>query len=164
MRKFILSMLAVLIVLLGVFSPAFAQGSDEPYGDDKQIPKCSDMVEFQIPGKASGSACRVPVVSVGISADNTILSLYRRGWTHEWTSESHSDLWEDSIRVRAYLYLKTGTGWQLDGNCDDPTYGHHAACSTGPVLHGEFRQDGYHYFQKSGYVPQSFQTRDEWTN
>lgn len=162
MRKPISIMLLVLIVVLGAFGTVSAQGPDEPDGDEKQIPWCSEIPDAQeMPGTEPGSACRVPVVLVDMSSDSKLMSGYRSGWTNKWTSESDSDFWEDSIRVTAYLYWKVGGDWQFEDSCSDPTSGHHAACRT----YGggdENKQDGYHYFRKSGLGDQSFRTRDLW--
>jgi hypothetical protein len=162
MRKSILITLLVLIVVLGAFGTVSAQGPDEPDGDERQIPRCSDIPDAQeVPGKELDSACRIPVVPVDMPFDSKLLSVYRSGWTNKWTSESDSDLWEDSIRVSAYLYLNGPAGWQFEDSCTDSTSGHHAACRT----YGggdENKQNGYHYFHKSGYEDQSFQTTDHW--
>ncbi len=160
MRKSVLIML-VLIVVLGAFGTVSAQGPDEPGRDEKRVPLCSDILDAQgMLGKEAGSSCRVPVAPVGMSFNSKLL-VYRSGWTDRWTSESDSDLWEDSIRVSAYLYWYVSSSWQFEDSCTDSTSGHHAACRT----YGggdENRQNGYHYFQKSGYVDQSFQTVDYW--
>lgn len=161
MRKSISITLLMLIVVLGTFETVLAQGPDEPNIDGKQVPWCSDIPGAQMLDMKTNSACRVPILAIGPSSDSKLTSLYRRGWTNKWTSESDSDLWEDSIRVSAYLYLNGPAGWQFEDSCNDPTSGHHAACRT----YGggdENKQNGYHYFQTGGYVDQSFRTTDHW--
>ena len=168
MRKvkfFSVFVLLVLFAAMGAPRVTLAQGPD----DDEQVPMCLDMPDAQIPGKEPGSACRVPIMPAinpaDASAELKPLSLYRSGWTHRWTSESDSDLVEDLIKVEGYLYFKSK--WEDDWlfeppACEDPNeYSYHAACRTfggGPIN----KQDGYHYFRKSGYQDDSFSTRDVW--
>ena len=160
MRKSISITLLVLIVVLGAFGIVSAQGPDEPDRDKNQAPWCSDMPDAQVPGKKPGSACRVPIVPASMSFDTISKpprSLYRSGWTHQFTSESDSDLVEDTIKVEAFLYW----GTQLDDQCDDENHwSSHAACRT----YGQSadHQYGYHYFHKTGYPDQDFWTSDYW--
>jgi hypothetical protein len=128
--------------------------------------------QIPVPGKKPGSACRVPVVQLGVFADPKIesvgvLTLYRSGWTNKWTSESDSDLTEDFIKVEGYLYWWVGGGWSLEDDCEDPnTNSSHAACRTyggGGGSPSTLKQDGYHYFHTDGYQDDSFQTQDTWT-
>jgi hypothetical protein len=106
------------------------------------------------------------ISSADASAELKPLTLYRSGWTHKWTSESDSDLVEDSIKVEGYLYWKNNSedDWIFEPPpCEDPnTQSYHAACRTfgGGSIN---KQNGYHYFRKSGYPDQSFQTQDGWT-
>jgi hypothetical protein len=96
------------------------------------------------------------------------LSLYRRGWTNQWTSESDSDLVEDFIKVEGFLYwVISEDNRQLEDDCADPrSYSSHASCRTyggGGGSGSTLQQDGYHYFQTDGYVDDNFGTQDTWT-
>ncbi len=137
--------------------------------DLANMPQCIDMLDSQVQGHRPGTACRV--LAVPQSADLTtaesepslLLDVYRSGWTDRFTSESDSDLIEDHIKVDGFLYWWVGGSWSFEDDCSDPRdFATHAACRT----YGSgspHAQNGYHYFSKSGYGDQSFQTRDEWT-
>jgi hypothetical protein len=155
------SLFVILALLLSLMpSAAMADGPE----DRGRLSVCSSMPEAQIPGTTPGSACRVPVVAVG-KGPQPLRSLYRSGWTNRNTSESDSDLTENRIKVEAWLYYWFSSQWNHEDDCVDQNYwSSHAACSTtGSVVWDDWRQDGYHYFHKTGYVDDNFQTRDEWT-
>jgi hypothetical protein len=126
------------------------------------------MPEAQISGHDPGSACRVPMVALsGLQTNAALSSVYRSGWTNTHTSESDSDLSEDTIKVTGYYYWKynQGDSWILgdDSPCEDLRYNQsHAACRTYGSTGNYHKQDGYHYFHTSGYTDDSFQTTDTW--
>ncbi len=156
--KHILLVSILLAVLLITWGNAFADGDSEPNLED--YPACSDMKAFQIAGRDIGSACKVPVTLKNGAAT---LTVYRSGWTHHYTSESDSDLVEDRIKVDGYLYWWVGY-WSLDDHCqDDNSWSSHAACRTYGGS-SQNKQNGYHYFQKSGYQNTSFMTTDSWSS
>jgi len=160
----LVSAFVLLVLLLNIASGmALAQGP----GHIKEPPRCSDMPDAQIPGTKPGSACRVPVAVAG-KGMLTLDTVYRSGWTHTYSSESDSDLVEDSIKVEAWLYWVHGEdNRSIEDDCEDPrTYSSHAGCRTfgsGGGSGSTMQQDGYHYFHKSGYVDENFQTQDTWT-
>ncbi len=127
------------------------------------------MPEAQIPGVTPGSACRVPVVRgpglpAGPNIDSVgLLTLYRSGWTHQWASESDSDLVEDWMKVEGWLYQIIGGNEYYEMKCEDAgTHTSHRACrNTGTP--GQWHQNGRHYFHTAGYVDDYFQTDDYWT-
>ena len=153
LRHILLTSLS-LIMLLMASGNAFADGDGEPSLED--YPACINMKAYQILGRDPGSACKVPVTLKNGAASRTI---YRSGWTHQYTSESDSDLVEDRIKVDGYLYWWAGY-WSLDDHCQDDNYwASHAACRTygGGASN---KQNGYHYFTKSGYGSDFFTTTD----
>lgn len=158
MRKSILTMLLALIIVLGTFGIVSAQGSGDPDGNEKQILWCSAIPGSQMLGRRPDSGCRVPVIAVGASIEQGLMTVYRSAWTNRWTTESDSDLQETIIRAQGFLYLND----QLEDWCNDPNSGQHAACRTYGGEYGKNRQDGYHYFSAPGYVDQNFRTRDSW--
>ena len=147
----------LLVILLMTWGNVFADGGSTPSLED--YPACSSMKAFQIAGRYPGSACKIPVTSKNGAGSRTI---YRSGWTHHYTSESDSDLVEDQIKVDGYLYWWVGY-WSLDDHCqDNNSWSSHAACRT----YGggsQNKQNGYHYFHKSGYTDTSFMTTDFWS-
>jgi hypothetical protein len=123
------------------------------------------MKGAQIAGTEPGSACRVPVIALG-KRSQPLRALYRRGWTHYYTSESDSDLTEDMIKVEAYLYWVLSYDL-LEDQCEDTNnWSSHAACRTyGATGSGSrMKQVGHHYFQTSGYVDSQLESSHEWTN
>lgn len=149
--------LALLLSIMSTATPAWADGPEN--GED--APACSDMPGAQIPGKKTGSACRVAVTAID---KGLLLLAYRSGCTHRVTSESDSDLVEDLIKVEGYLYYWLSGQWQYDDQCGDQhSTSSHAACRTYNVGFDHWKQDGYHYFHKAGFQDTWFSTRDEWT-
>ncbi len=171
--------LALLMLTLSLSASAVLAQGPEPYptpppppgrSDLANMPRCIEMADAQIPGEKPGTTCRVPVVRLRANSPKgmtpQIVDVYRSGWTNQWTSESDSDMIEDEIKVEGYLYWWVGY-WSFEDYCvRDNQWSSHAACRTygsgggsGSTLH----QDGYHYFRKSGYQDQSFQTGHTWT-
>jgi len=164
--KRIATMLFVLALAFGYVLALPQQAlAQEPSVDLSDYVSCADMPDAQIPGESAGSACRVLAVPFGDVdggfADGVLV--YRSGWTHRWTSESDSDLVEDQINVDAFLYW----GSLLEDTCTDHrTTTSHAACRTygsGGGPGSTMSQHGYHFFHKSGYQDNSFETGDSWT-
>lgn len=156
---------STIMATLLMFAGTASADTGEVLSDLSSYPKCSDMPEAQIAGMKPGQGCRVhavPSAKMGLSASGGV---YRSGWTNQSTSESDSDLAEDIINVDAYKYIQwiAGGSWQLDDTCDDHnTNTSHAACFTlggGGVAE---KQDGYHYFQTSGYQNDNFSSSDTW--
>lgn len=128
-------------------------------------PKCINMQEAQIAGMKNGQGCRVRVVSIAKTGLASNIFLYRSGWTHTATSESDSDLAEENINVNAFKYIRwiEGGSWQLDDSCaDHRTNTSHAACRTYGSGGVAEKQNGYHFFHKSGFNDTNFSTSDTW--
>jgi hypothetical protein len=171
------SLFAALLILANVAIAAPMQASHVLSGQGPPssgelikdpAPKCIDMKDAQVPGLPQGSACRVRIQPIsGAAATYSATTFYRSGWTHQFSSESDSDLTEDSIRVEGYLYhIVNGTLYFDPPACIDSKQGSmHAACRTyGGSGSYERLQNGHHYFYTAGYGSDNFSTQDHWTS
>lgn len=170
--KHALMSLSLVVVLLSLLIGAQGVQADPllPPVHRYQDLWCSNMPDAQIAGRQPGSACSIPIVAIDLSSGElgVLSSLYRRGSTYRWTSQSDSDLTEDDIRVTGYLYWKVGGSWLFEDSCYDPkTQSQRAVCRTyGPGGSGQtMKSEGFHYFHTTGYVDASFWTSHiNWTS
>lgn len=163
--KRILLLLVFSIAALLLFVGNVSANMHEVSPEFLSYPKCVNMQEAQIAGMKAGQGCRVCVASITKTGLSSNIFVYRSGWTHTATSESDSDLAEDQINVDGFKYIRwvAGGSWQLDDSCDDHrTNTSHAACRTFGSGGVAEKQDGYHYFHKSGYGDTNFSTSDTW--
>lgn len=155
--------LSLVVVLLSLLIGSQGVQADPllPPVHREQALWCSNMPDAQIAGRQPGSACSIPIVAIDPSSGElgVLSSLYRRGSTYRWTSQSDSDLTEDVINVTGYLYWKVGGSWQHEYTCDDPrTKSQRAVCRTygGGGSGSIMKSEGFHYFRTTGYVIDSF--------
>ncbi len=159
-----LMFLSLVVVLLSLLIGSQGVRADPllPPVHREQDMWCSNMPDAQIAGRQPGSACSIPLVAINPSSGEFgVVSLYRRGSTYQWTSQSDSDLTENDIRVTGYLYWKVGGAWQHEDTCYDPkTQSQRAVCRTyGPGGSGQtMKSEGFHYFHTTGYVDDAFWT------